>query len=88
MDRKTQEEWSDPAERRGKAIELFQAGTKVKSVFCFLVAPKYRGKGIAQSLLKFAQAADLKYVKVMRKNVCRKGLENRSNMVYHGVKDF
>lgn len=150
LDRKTQEEWSDPEERREKAIELIQAGemqgylaylgntvvgwcnvndrenyryltemfreigycteepkgSKVKSVFCFLVAPEYRGKGVAQSLLDricedaaedgytyieaypfgddklefqyhgtvrmyerngFAEAADLKYVKVMRK---------------------
>lgn len=150
LDRKTQEEWSNPVERREKAIELIQTGImqgylayssdtvvgwcnvndrenyryltemfreigyrpegsadeKVKSIFCFLVAPEHRGKGIAQSLLNrvcadaaengyayveaypfaddsfefqyhgtvrmyersgFAEAADLKYVKVMRK---------------------
>lgn len=152
LDRKTQEEWCDPGERRKKAIELIKAGemqgylayagstvvgwcnvndrknyryltemfreigfhtetdadTKVKSVFCFLVAPEQRGRGIAQSLLErvckdaaeegytcveaypfadekfefqyhgtvnmyerngFAEAADLKYVKLMRKSL-------------------
>ena len=29
-----------------------KADAKVKSVYCFLIAPEYRGKGIAQSLLK------------------------------------
>ena len=74
---------------------------KVKSIFCFLIAPQYRGQGIAQRLLDrvcqdaardgyawleaypfadksfefkyqrcgFAEAADLKYVKVMRKEL-------------------
>lgn len=84
------------------------AGAKVKAIFCFLVAPKYRGKGIAQLLLNrvcedaardgyacveaypfgdasfeyqyhgssnmyerngFREAADLKFVKVMRKKL-------------------
>lgn len=30
------------------------AGTRVKSIFCFLTAPKYRRKGVAQSLLNQA----------------------------------
>lgn len=95
LGRKTQEEWSDPRERREKAIELIRAGemqgylaysgdsvvgwcnvndrenyryltemfreinyhieepadAKVKAIFCFLVAPEYRGRGVAQSLL-------------------------------------
>lgn len=151
LDRKTQEEWYDPGERRAKAIELIMAGemqgylayagsavvgwcnvndrenyryltemfreigyhtgdaedARVKSIFCFLVAPEHRGRGIAQSLLNrvcgdaaedgytcveaypfadekfefqyhgtvgmyerngFAEAADLKYVKIMRKS--------------------
>ncbi|MDE6639527.1 MAG: GNAT family N-acetyltransferase [Acetatifactor sp.] len=150
LDRKTNEQWTDPKERREKAIELIRTGemqgylaylgdkvvgwcnvndrknyryltemfreigyqteeaadTKVKVIFCFLIAPGYRGKGIAQSLLDrvcedaakdgyayievypfadekfefpyhgtskmyerngFAEAANLKYVKVMRK---------------------
>lgn len=84
--------------------------TKVKSIFCFLIAPKYRGKGVAQCLLNrvcedavrdgyssvevypfadekfefqyhgtakmyecsgFLEIADLKYVKVMQKNLSR-----------------
>ena len=84
------------------------ADTKVKSIFCFLIAPKYRGNGIAQRLLDrvcedaaqegyasvevypfadekfefqyhgtakmyerngFLEIADLKYVKVMQKNL-------------------
>lgn len=92
---KTQEEWTDPQERREKAIEMIRSGqmqgylayqgrivvgwcnvndrgnyryltdmfqqigyepeggadARVKVVFCFLVAPEYRGQGIAQSLL-------------------------------------
>lgn len=96
LDRKTQEEWTDPKERREKAVELIRtggmqgylayqgdrvvgwcnvndrenyryltemfreigyqteepAGSKVKAVYCFLVAPEYRGKGVAQSLLE------------------------------------
>lgn len=95
LDRKTQEQWTDPEERREKAIELIRAGEmqgylaylgnkvvgwcnvndrenyryltdmfreigyqteepaewKVKVIFCFLVAPEYRGKGVAQSML-------------------------------------
>lgn len=86
------------------------ADTKVKSIFCFLIAPKYRGKGVAQRLLNrvcedavqdgyasvevypfadekfefqyhgtskmyersgFLEIADLKYVKVMQKNLSR-----------------
>lgn len=82
--------------------------TKVKSVFCFLIAPKYRGMGVAQRLLDrvcedavrdgyasvevypfadekfefqyhgtskmyersgFLEISDLKYVKVMQKNL-------------------
>ena len=27
------------------------ADSKVKAIFCFLIAPEYRGKGVAQSLL-------------------------------------
>lgn len=152
LDRKTQEEWTNPKERREKAIALIRSGQmqgylaylgnevvgwcnvndrksypyltemfretgyrteepadpKVKSVFCFLVAPQHRGQGIAQSLLTrvcedaakdgysyveaypfaddkfefqyhgtagmykrngFTETADLKYVKVMRKNL-------------------
>lgn len=152
LDRKTQEEWTNPGERREKAIELIHAGvmqgylaylgnkvigwcnvndrenypyltgmfreigyrteepagTRVKVIFCFLIAPEYRGKGVAQKLLEqlckdaaqdgydyievypfadekfefqyhgtcrmyerngFTEAADLKYVKVMRKNL-------------------
>lgn len=152
LDRETQEKWTDPKERRQKAVELIKAGEmqgylayledkvvgwcnvnnrenyryltemfreigyqpgeaddeKVKAVFCFLIAPDYRGKGIAQHLLErvcedaaregyacveaypfadekfefqyhgtsnmyersgFAQTADLKYVKVMRKRL-------------------
>lgn len=152
LDRKTQEAWTDPKERREKAVKLVQTGqmqgylaylgdkvigwcnvndrenyryltemfqeigyqtketadAKVKAVFCFLIAPEYRGKGVAQSLLNqvcedavqdgytyveaypfadekfefqyhgtsrmyerngFSEAADLKYVKVMRKNL-------------------
>lgn len=152
LDRETQEKWTDPGERREKAIQLIRAGemqgylaylgnavvgwcnvndrenysyltgmfrevgyrteeaadTKVKAIYCFLVAPKYRGKGVAQSLLNrvcedaardgyayveaypfadekfefqyhgtskmyersgFTEAADLKYVKVMRKRL-------------------
>ena len=96
LDRHTQEQWTNPAERRQKAIELIQAGemqgylaylddmvigwcnvndrenyryvtemfreigyqpkeaagTRVKAIYCFLVAPKYRGKGVAGQLLK------------------------------------
>ncbi len=95
LDPETQEKWTDPKERREKAVELIKTGemqgylaysdnsvigwcnvndrenykyltemfrkagykinaaadTKVKSIFCFLIAPKYRGKGVAQSLL-------------------------------------
>lgn len=93
LDPKTQETWTNPKERREKAIELIQAGKmqgylaylentvigwcnvndrknyrylsemfreidyqtentqKVKSIFCFLIAPEHRGKGVAQSLL-------------------------------------
>lgn len=95
LDRKTQEEWTDPGMRRDKAIEFIRTGrmqgylaylgntvvgwcnvndrsnycylteifqevgyhieepadTRVKSIFCFLVASEYRGQGIAQSLL-------------------------------------
>lgn len=95
LDRKTQEEWTDPGERRQKAIELIQAGEmqgylaylddevvgwcnvndrenyryltemfreidyrtkeeageRVRAIFCFLVAPKHRGKGVARKLL-------------------------------------
>lgn len=152
LDRKTQEAWTDPKERREKAVKLVQTGqmqgylaylgdkvigwcnvndrenyryltemfqeigyqtketadARVKAVFCFLIAPEYRGKGVAQSLLNrvcedavqdgytcveaypfadekfefqyhgtsrmyerngFSEAADLKYVKVMRKNL-------------------
>lgn len=152
LDRKTQEEWSDPKERREKAAQLIQAGvmqgylaysgntvigwcnvndrenyrylteifreigyrteesadTRVKSIFCFFVAPEHRGKGVAQSLLNrvcedaaedgyayveaypfgddqfafqyhgtvrmyersgFAEAANLNYVRIMRKNL-------------------
>lgn len=90
-----QEKWTEPNERREKAIELIKKGemqgylaylensvigwcnandrknyqyiaemfrkigyqetdtatTKVKSVYCFLIAPNYRGKGVAQCLL-------------------------------------
>lgn len=150
LDRKTNEQWTDPKKRREKAIELIRTGemqgylaylgsnvvgwcnvndrrnyryltemfreigyrteeaadTKVKAIYCFLIAPGYRGKGIAQSLLDrvcedavrdgyayieaypfadekfefpyhgtfkmyerngFAEAANLEYVKVMRK---------------------
>lgn len=96
LDRKTQEEWTDPAERREKAIELIRTGvmqgylaylgntvigwcnvndrenyrylaemfretgyqtektadTRVKAIYCFLIAPEYRGKGVAQRLLE------------------------------------
>ncbi len=84
------------------------AETKVKSIFCFLIAPKYRGRGIAKRLLDrvcedaakdgyfgveaypfsdkgleyqyhgtsemyerngFEEMADLKYVKIMRKDL-------------------
>lgn len=88
-----------------------EGDTKVKSIFCFLIAPEYRGKGVAQRLLNrvcedaqqdgyarvevypfadeklefqyhgtskmykrsgFVEIADLKYVKVMQKNLsCR-----------------
>lgn len=95
LDRKTQEEWTNPTERREKAMELIQNGEmqgylayegndvigwcnvndrenyrylmtmfeeigyqteqsdnlKIKSIFCFLVAPEYRGRGVAQKLL-------------------------------------
>lgn len=95
LDQKTQEEWTNPKERREQAIKLIQTGkmqgylayygdavvgwcnvndrknyrylteifretgyhteepadTKVKSIFCFLVAPEHRGKGVAQCLL-------------------------------------
>lgn len=95
LDPRTHEKWTDPKERREKAVELIQKGemqgylaylgntvagwcnvndrenyryvtemfrkkgypakepegTKVKSIYCFLVAPEHRGKGIAQSLL-------------------------------------
>lgn len=95
LDRKTQEEWTNPEERRQKAIELIQVGemqgymaylgrkvigwcnindrenyhyltemfetigyhpqepegTRVKSIFCFLIAPEYRKRGVAQCLL-------------------------------------
>ena len=95
LDPETQEKWTDPKERREKAIELIQTGemqgylayadnavigwcnandrekyqyltvmfqrigyqtndapgAKVKSVYCFLIAPQYRGKGVAQRLL-------------------------------------
>lgn len=152
LDQKTQGEWTDPGERREKAIELIHTGvmqgylaylgdtvigwcnvndrknyryltemfreigyqteeapdTKVKAIYCFLIAPQYRGKGVAQLLLDrvcedaardgyayievypfadgklefqyhgtskmyersgFIEAADLNYVKVMRKNL-------------------
>lgn len=152
LDRRTQEEWTDPKERREKAIELIQKGVmqgylaylgntvigwcnvndrknypyltemfreigyqteeaadaKVKVIFCFLIAPEYRGKGVAQRLLDrvcedaahdgyayievypfadenfefqyhgtskmyerngFTEAANLEYVKVMRKSL-------------------
>lgn len=152
LDRKTQEEWTDPKERRKKAIELIKAGemqgylaylndevigwcnvndrnnyryltemfreigyqdnetadARVKALFCFLISPQYRGRGVAQRLLEqvcedavrdgyayleaypfadekfefqyhgtskmyersgFAEAADLKYVKVMQKKL-------------------
>ena len=152
LDRKTQEEWTNPEERREKAIQLINDGTmqgylaymgreivgwcnvndrgnyryltemfheigytpeesdnvKVKTIFCFLIAPEYRGRGIAQGLLGrvcedaakegytaveaypfadkgfeyqyhgtysmyqrngFLEAADLQYVKVMRKTL-------------------
>lgn len=96
LDREAQENWTDPKERREKAIEFIQTGKmqgylaylegkvvgwcnvndrknypylaeyfketgynvdeqadlKVKAVYCFLIAPGYRGKGIAQSLLE------------------------------------
>lgn len=147
----TQEAWTDPKERRDKAIELIMNGemqgylaysedkavgwcnvndrekykyvaemfrrvgyqtnsAKVKSVFCFLIAPEYRGMGIARRLLDrvcedaagdgydcveaypfgdekfeyqyhgtanmykqigFSEIADLKYVKVMQKDLRR-----------------
>lgn len=95
LDRKTQETWTHPGERREKAIELIYAGemqgylaylgekvvgwcnvndrenyryvnemfrevgyrpedapgAKVKAIFCFLIGPEYRGRGVAQSLL-------------------------------------
>lgn len=153
LDPKTQQEWTDPGERREKAIEWIKSGkmqgylayfegeivgwcnvndrenyrylteifreigyrtedpadARVKSVFCFLIAPEFRGKEIGQRLLEricqdaerdgytyvdgypfadgklefqyhgtigmyersgFTEIADLKYVKVMRKN-CR-----------------
>ena len=152
LDPETQEKWTDPRERREKAIELIKAGEmqgylayseskvigwcnandrenykyltemfrkigysttettdkKVKSIFCFLIAPAYRGKGIAQRLLNrvcedavqngytcveaypladetlefqyhgtskmyerggFVEISDLKFVKVMRKDL-------------------
>lgn len=152
LDRKTQEAWTNPKERREKAIEFIQtgkmqgylaysgdkvigwcnvndrenypyltdmfreigyrtdepAGTRVKTIFCFLIAPQYRRRGVAQSLLNqacrdaaldgytcveaypfadekfefqyhgtfkmyeqngFKEIADLKYVKVMRKEL-------------------
>ena len=91
----THEEWTNPEERREKAIELIHAGqmqgylacldntvigwcntndrknypyltdmfqdigylpeedadARVKAIYCFLVAPKYRRRGVAQSLL-------------------------------------
>ena len=89
---------------------------RVKAVFCFLIAPDYRGKGVAQSLLKrvcedaaqegyayveaypfaddqlefqyhgtsgmygrngFKEAADLQYVKVMRKEL---GTQNQTHV--------
>lgn len=153
LDPETQEKWTDPGERREKAIELIRAGemqgylaysentvvgwcnandrenyqylremfrkvgyqtkeaadVRVKSIYCFLIAPQYRGKGVAQRLLDqvcvnaaqdgyasveaypfadkdlgyqyygtakmyerngFIEVADLKYVKVMQKNLC------------------
>ncbi len=94
LDPETQEKWTDPKERREKAVEFIQTGKmqgylaysgntivgwcnandreqykyvtemfrkvgyknnetneKVKSIFCFLIAPKYRGQGVAQKLL-------------------------------------
>lgn len=89
-------------------VDYRAEGTGVKSVFCFLIAPEYRGKGIARRLLDrvcedaardgytaveaypfsdkafeyqyhgtsdmylrsgFLETADLKYVKVMRKDL-------------------
>lgn len=34
-----------------RQIEYQPTGTRVKSIFCFLIAPKYRGRGVAQRLL-------------------------------------
>lgn len=96
LDPETQISWTNPEERREKAIEMIQAGEmqgylayegervvgwcnvndrenyryvtemfrkagyhgkeapgeKVKAVFCFLIAPEYRGKGVAGRLLE------------------------------------
>ena len=154
LDPETQEKWTDPGERREKAMELIRTGEmqgylaycadtvvgwcnandrknykyltemfrkigyhtkdpaeeRVKSIFCFLIAPKYRGKGVAQLLLDrvgedalkdgyagaeaypfvdkgfeyqyhgtvgmyersgFLEIADLKYVKIMHKELSR-----------------
>lgn len=53
LDRKTQEEWTNPTERREKAMELIQDGEMqgYLAYFCFLVAPEYRGRGVEQNLL-------------------------------------
>ncbi|MCM1536888.1 MAG: GNAT family N-acetyltransferase [bacterium] len=95
LDRETNENWTDPGERREKAAELIRKGEmqgylaylddkvigwcnvndrknyryltemfqesgypteetadrKCKAIFCFLIAPSYRGRGVAQKLL-------------------------------------
>lgn len=93
---------------RESGYQTEEADKKVKAVYCFLIAPQYRGKGVAQRLLDrvcedavregyvcvegypfadekfefqyhgtakmyercgFAEVADLKYVKIMRKRL-------------------
>lgn len=66
-----------------RKIEYRTTGTKVKAVFCFLIAPKYRGKGVAQRLLDHVceDAAKDGYTSVEAYPFANKELEYQ----YHGT---